>query len=122
MSAGYSPFSVGNPDQMEMLDKIVSGKFKIPSYFNTDLKNLIQNVLQTDLSKRFGNLKNGVNDIKQHAWFNTINWMSLYQQKIEPPYVPEVSGPGDYSQFDRYDDVPQSAADTDKYAKEFEDF
>jgi protein kinase A len=122
MSAGYSPFSSGHPDQMELMERICIGKFKTPSSFHNDLKDLIKNILQTDLTKRYGNLKNGVEDIKSHAWFKPIEWMPLYHQVIEPPFVPKVSGPGDYSQFDDYDDVQLKVADVDKWPKEFEDF
>lgn len=122
MSAGYSPFAVGNPEQMQLMERIVAGKYKIPSIFSADLKHLVQNLLQHDLSKRYGNLKNGAEDIKAHAWFKPINWISLYNQKVEPPFVPKVSGPGDYTQFDEYDDIPLRIASKDKYAKEFSDF
>lgn len=122
MRAGYSPFSVGHPDQMEMLEKICTGKFRTPSTFSPDLKNFVENILQTDLTKRFGNLKNGVDDIKNHAWFKPIIWTAVYNQSVEPPFVPKVSGPGDYSQFDNYDDVKQDVSPTNKFEKEFEEF
>lgn len=125
LSAGYSPFSVGNPGQMEMLEKICSGKFNMSSKFPEDLKDLIKNILQVDLSKRFGNLKNGVDDIKNHAWFKPVNWTDLRNQAVKPPFVPKVSGPGDYSQFDDTDDVDDTSlrvAASDKYDKEFADF
>lgn len=122
MSAGFSPFSDGNPSQMEMLDKICTGVFKMPSSFGINLKNLLHNLLQSDLSKRYGNLKNGVKDIKSHAWFKSISWTSIFDQSVKPPFVPKVSGPSDYSQFDKYDDIPLDVAATDKYEKEFADF
>lgn len=122
MAAGYSPFSVGNPSQMEMMELICSNQFKVPSSFSSSLKNLIHNILQTDLSKRFGNLKNGVDDIKSHAWFKSINWTGIFNQTCQPLFVPKVSGPGDYSQFDKYDDVPLKVSITEKYEKEFADF
>lgn len=122
MVASYSPFSVGDPDQMVMMERIVAGKFKIPSTFSAELKNFIQNILQKDLTKRYGNLKGGVDDIKSHAWFKVTNWHSLVNRSVEPPYVPKVSGPGDFSQFEEYDDVVLHVSDTDKYPKEFSDF
>lgn len=122
MSAGYSPFSSGNPSQMEMLEKICSGQFRIPTSFSAHLKHLVENILQTDLTKRYGNLKNGVEDIKGHSWFKSINWVHLYKQRMQPPFVPKVTGPGDYSQFDKFDDVSISVALVDKYEKEFFDF
>lgn len=122
MRAGYSPFSIGNPDQLRMMEKIVEGKFRMSSSLGPDLKDLIFNILQTDLTKRFGNLKNGVDDIKDHKWFKVINWTTLYNQHMEPPFIPEVSGPGDYSQFEDYDDVPINVSRHDRYEKEFADF
>ena len=35
-----------------------------------------------DLTKRFGNLKNGVNDIKTHKWFSAINWIQIYNREV----------------------------------------
>ncbi|CRL02988.1 CLUMA_CG016195, isoform A [Clunio marinus] len=122
MSAGYSPFSVGDPDQMQMMDKIVQKNFRMSSKFSHDLKNLIGHLLETDLTKRYGNLKDGVKDIKNHSWFKVINWSSLYNQSIESPFVPQVSGPGDYSQFDKFNDIFLPVSNTDKYEKEFADF
>lgn len=52
MIAGYSPFYTNNSDPMVLFDKIVSGKFKFPSHFNADIKHLIQNLLQTDITRR----------------------------------------------------------------------
>lgn len=40
-------------------------------------------LLQVDLTKRYGNLKNGVNDIKGHKWFATTDWIAIYQKKVD---------------------------------------
>jgi len=45
---------------------------------------LLRYLLQVDLTKRFGNLKNGVNDIKNHRWFQTTDWIAIYQKKVRP--------------------------------------
>ena len=55
---------------------------RFPSHFSSDLKDLLRNLLQVDLTKRFGNLKNGVNDIKNHKWFQTTDWIAIYQRKV----------------------------------------
>ena len=55
---------------------------RFPSHFSSDLKDLLRNLLQVDLTKRFGNLKNGVNDIKGHKWFSTTDWIAIYQRKV----------------------------------------
>lgn len=61
---------------------------RFPSHFSSDLKDLLRNLLQVDLTKRFGNLKNGVNDIKNHKWFATTDWIAIYQRKVGPPPFP----------------------------------
>jgi serine/threonine protein kinase len=55
---------------------------RFPSHFSAEIKDLLRNQLQVDLTKRYGNLKNGVNDIKQHKWFANMDWIALYQKKV----------------------------------------
>ena len=45
----------------------------------------MRNLLQVDLTKRYGNLKNGVLDIKNHNWFQAIDWIQVYQKKVSRP-------------------------------------
>ncbi|CAB3408084.1 unnamed protein product [Caenorhabditis bovis] len=111
MAAGYPPFFADQP--IQIYEKIVSGKVKFPSHFSNELKDLLKNLLQVDLTKRFGNLKNGVADIKNHKWFGSTDWIAIYQKKITPPsfskgdssgrlleaLYPRVDGPADTRHF-----------------------
>lgn len=80
MAAGYPPFFADQP--IQIYEKIVSGKVRFPSHFSSELKELLRNLLQVDLTKRYGNLKNGVNDIKNHRWFSSSDWIAIYQKKV----------------------------------------
>jgi len=120
MAAGYPPFFADQP--IQIYEKIVSGKVRFPSHFSSDLKDLLKNLLQVDLTKRYGNLKNAVNDIKNHKWYATTDWISIYQKKVEAPFIPKCKGPGDYSNFDDYEEEPLRISSTEKCAKEFADF
>ncbi|CAM2707386.1 unnamed protein product [Rotaria socialis] len=120
MSAGYPPFFADQP--IQIYEKIVSGKVRFPSHFSSDLKDLLRNLLQVDLTKRYGNLKNGVDDIKTHKWFASTDWIAIYQRKVEPPFIPKSKGPGDASNFDDYEEEPLRIATTEKFGKEFEEF
>ena len=51
--AGNSPFSPHNRDVMVMYTKICEGEFKMPTYFSAPLKDLVENLLQVDMSKRY---------------------------------------------------------------------
>jgi len=82
----------------------------------------LRNLLQVDLTKRYGNLRNGVNDIKNHKWFATTEWIAVYQRKIEAPFIPKVKAPGDTSNFDDYEEEALRISSTEKCQKEFNDF
>lgn len=58
-------------------------KVRFPAHFSSHLKDLLRNLLQVDLTKRFGNLKNAVLDIKNHNWFQAIDWILVYQKKVK---------------------------------------
>ncbi|RXN04185.1 cAMP-dependent kinase catalytic subunit alpha [Labeo rohita] len=120
MAAGYPPFFADQP--IQIYEKIVSGKVRFPSHFSSDLKDLLRNLLQVDLTKRYGNLKNGVNDIKGHKWFSTTDWIAIYQRRVEAPFVPKCRGPGDTSNFDDYEEEEIRVSFTEKCAKEFAEF
>ncbi|PAA75788.1 hypothetical protein BOX15_Mlig002500g1 [Macrostomum lignano] len=120
MAAGYPPFFADQP--IQIYEKIVSGKVRFPSHFSSDLKDLLRNLLQVDLTKRFGNLKNGVNDIKSHKWFGATDWIQVYKKELEAPFIPKSKGPGDASNFDEYEEEPLRIASSEKCAKEFSEF
>ena len=60
MHAGIDPFS--DDDTMGIYKNILKGKVNFPSSFEKeakDAKSLIKHLLVADLSKRYGNLKEG---------------------------------------------------------------
>ncbi|GAA28814.1 cAMP-dependent protein kinase catalytic subunit alpha [Clonorchis sinensis] len=120
MTCGYPPFFADQP--IQIYEKIVAGKVRFPGHVSSDLKNLLKQLLQTDLTKRFGNLKNGVNDIKCHKWFTPINWVVIYRKEATAPFIPPCKGPGDTSNFDDYEEEPLRITNTNYCAKEFAQF
>jgi len=61
-------------------------------------------LLEEDLTKRYGNLKNGVNDIKEHRFFNNLDWQKLLKKELLASYIPEIKGLDDTSHFPSYPD------------------
>ena len=120
MSAGYPPFYSQQP--MKIYEKIVTGKFKNASHFGDDFKDILKNVLQVDLTRRYGNLKDGPMDIKKHSFFRTTDWIQIYNQALEPTYKPTSVDPGDASNFERYDEEPLIIASTEQFSREFAEF
>ncbi|EZA49768.1 cAMP-dependent protein kinase catalytic subunit [Ooceraea biroi] len=120
MNAGYPPFYAQDP--MKIYEKIVAGKYKFAHHFGEELRDILKNILQVDLSRRYGNLKEGSIDIKKHRWFQSIDWVQIYQQKVQPSFIPHCGSHGDTSNFDLYDEVPLEVSPVDHYTKEFENF
>ena len=75
MLVGYPPFY--DDDPYEIYEKIIACRVKYHPVITPHAQDLIKNLLQADLTKRYGNLKGGAEDIKNHAWFSDINWDKL---------------------------------------------
>ncbi|XP_017879768.1 cAMP-dependent protein kinase catalytic subunit beta-like [Ceratina calcarata] len=120
MNAGYPPFYSRDP--MRIYEKIVAGKYKFAHHFGEELRDILKNILQVDLTRRYGNLKNGIMDIKGHKWFQTTDWNQIYHQKIQPSFIPKCASPEDTSNFDHYDEEHLRVDAVDRYAKEFANF
>lgn len=100
MIAGIDPFS--DEDPMAIYQKILKGKILFPKGFDRDAKSLVKHLLVADLSKRYGNLKNRAQDIKNHRFYDSINWKMMYEKKVSPPYKPVVKSPSDTTHFTDY--------------------
>ncbi|KAF9434717.1 camp-dependent protein kinase catalytic subunit [Entomortierella beljakovae] len=100
MCAGFPPFF--DEDHIKLYGKIMNGKVRYPQQFSPSLKDLLKRLLTADLTKRYGNLRGGASDIKNHMWFEGVNWDMVYSRQIEAPYRPTVLGEGDASNFDDY--------------------
>lgn len=108
MIVGYPPFL--DDDPLGIYQKILGGKFVFPKFFDKDAKLLVRKLLQADLSKRWGNLKDGVRDIKECKWFSTIDFADIRAKRIPAKFKPTIKGVDDVSNFESYpeekDDSP----------------
>lgn len=105
MLVGIDPFSDDEP--MAVYQNILRGKIKFPSTFDPDAKSLVKHLLVADLAKRYGNLKGGANDIKEHRWFKGFDWKALMKKELKPFFIPKVNSEGDTSNFSEYPDSPE---------------
>jgi len=42
------------------------------------------------LTKRYGNLKGGFEDIKNHRFYKSLDWGKLTSKALNMPYIPKV--------------------------------
>ena len=109
MICGVDPFA--DDDPMKIYENILEGNIQFSSHFDDKSKSLIKHLLEPDLSRRYGNLKNGVNDIKNHLFFKSLNWDKLLRQEIEAPFIPKLKGDNElkyYNVYPEYDDGAES--------------
>jgi protein kinase A len=100
--AGIDPFS--DEDPMMIYQNILKNKVRFPKTFDTGARSLVKHLLVEDLSKRYGNLKNGVNDIKLHRLFAGLDWTLLLNKLVTAPFKPRVKSVQDTSNFNTYPD------------------
>ena len=119
MICGIDPFSDEEP--LKIYENILTGKIKFSSDFDDKSKSLIKHLLEPDLSKRYGNLKNGVDDIKNHAFFRSMNWDKLLRQEIEPSFIPKIKD-NDLKYYNVYPDIDDNAESYNKGNDPFSDW
>ncbi|CDW77897.1 protein kinase domain protein [Stylonychia lemnae] len=120
MIAGIDPFN--DDDPMAIYQKILKGKIKFPRDFDKNAKSLVKHLLVADVTKRYGCLKNGANDIKNHRWFKNLDWYKLSQRKVPAPYIPQISKAGDTSNFSEYPDSDTMSPEVSKKDDPFLDW
>eukprot|EP00475_Leptophrys_vorax_P003971 TRINITY_DN1231_c0_g1_i1.p1 TRINITY_DN1231_c0_g1~~TRINITY_DN1231_c0_g1_i1.p1 ORF type:complete len:645 (-),score=190.06 TRINITY_DN1231_c0_g1_i1:64-1998(-) len=86
--SGRKPFGshMGSSD----LDKnVVSVDPEYPEeFFSPEAIDLLSKLMIKDPSKRLG--VNGIEEIKQHPWFDPIDWGLLEAGYLDPPFVPKT--------------------------------
>lgn len=102
MLVGIDPFN--DDDPMMVYQKIIKGKIKFPKNIEKDAKSIIKHLLDADVTKRYGCLKDGVKDILEHRWFKGFDWKSLLFCSQEAPYIPKIKNNMDTSNFSQYPD------------------
>lgn len=75
-------------DPYEIFKMILSEKIRFPKNFDEGAKSIIRHLTDHNLSKRYGNLKHGSDDIKNHRFFKGVAWISILNQKEKPTVVP----------------------------------
>ncbi|KAJ2689419.1 Serine/threonine kinase, partial [Coemansia sp. RSA 1285] len=98
MILGTSPFH--GEDENEIFDSILEDEILYPVRMSRDSVFVCQALLERDPSKRLGAGPNDAEDIMKHSFFAGINWDDVLNKRIPPPYVPEIRGRYDVSNFD----------------------
>ncbi|CAD8075220.1 unnamed protein product [Paramecium sonneborni] len=65
-------------------ENIKRAPLKLPKYLSQEAKDIIIQLLIRDPKRRLGSQEDA-KEIKNHPWFNDINWLDCYNKKLQPP-------------------------------------
>ena len=91
-------------------------EFPPGDFMSEESKDLITQMLTVSASSRLGSFARADKDIKEHPFFNGIDWKKLNAKEVKVPFKPDVSDPLDGSNFDDYSKL-EAKAKKEKYAK-----
>ena len=83
---GRPPFMANDP--YEIFQMVLNDKLKFPREFDKNAKSLIKHLCEHDLSKRYGNLQDGIKDIKNHRFFKGLDFNDLLGFRVQAAHIP----------------------------------
>ncbi|XP_017523542.1 ribosomal protein S6 kinase alpha-6 isoform X2 [Manis javanica] len=105
MLTGTLPFQ--GKDRNETMNMILKAKLGMPQFLSAEAQCLLRMLFKRNPANRLGS--EGVEEIKRHLFFASIDWNKLYKREVQPPFKPASGKPDDTFCFD-----PEFTAKTPK--------
>jgi len=83
MLVGIPPYFSNNKDQL--YENIKSGPLKLPSFLSEEARSLLKALLTRDPKKRLGSGPKGVGEIKEHIFFQDLDWTKAENRELAVP-------------------------------------
>ena len=99
MLCGLPPFYVENIDKMYDMIKNSQVKFPKRIKLSDDAKDIIIKLLNKNPKKRLGS-KKGIEEIKTHSFFASLDFNLILQKKLPAPFIPDLANDTDVQYFD----------------------
>jgi len=100
MLCGRNPFEDPSNSHSAVYRNISKGHIVFPPWLRDHAgKQLIRLMLVRQPSKRFGCGKNGIKEIRKHAWFAKVDFKGVHDGTVKPPIQPVLKDPLDISNF-----------------------
>ncbi|OIT02134.1 PREDICTED: 3-phosphoinositide-dependent protein kinase 2-like [Nicotiana attenuata] len=100
MLSGTSPFK--DASEWLIFQRIIARDIRFPNYFSNEARDLIDQLLDIDPSRRPGAGPDGYASLKNHPFFNGIDWENLRSQ-TPPKLAMEPKAPSTHSSGDEQD-------------------
>eukprot|EP01102_Stenamoeba_stenopodia_P009380 TRINITY_DN2760_c0_g1_i1.p1 TRINITY_DN2760_c0_g1~~TRINITY_DN2760_c0_g1_i1.p1 ORF type:complete len:720 (+),score=92.39 TRINITY_DN2760_c0_g1_i1:491-2650(+) len=80
MLAGHPPFY--GDSNYTVFERILQRMLTMPTHLNPQAKDLIEQLLVREPSKRLGCGEGGAEEVKRHPWFHGIDWDGLHRSAV----------------------------------------
>uniref|UniRef100_A0A6Q2WXM9 protein kinase C n=1 Tax=Esox lucius TaxID=8010 RepID=A0A6Q2WXM9_ESOLU len=98
MLVGESPFP--GDDEEEVFDSIVNDEVRYPRFLSTEAIGIMRRLLRRNPERRLGSSEKDAEDVKKQPFFRGVDWDALLHRRLPPPFVPNIGGKEDVSNFD----------------------
>ncbi|KAG8224373.1 hypothetical protein J437_LFUL005255 [Ladona fulva] len=97
---GVTGHDIGEKNtQQEISRRILKTHPPIPEDISPEVADFIRRLLIKDPRKRLGGGKGDAEELKQHPFFRGMDWEKLAKKDIPAPFVPNITGELDVSNF-----------------------
>ncbi|KAL3881087.1 hypothetical protein ACJMK2_027718 [Sinanodonta woodiana] len=98
MLTGALPFQGAN--RKETMTQILKAKLGMPQFLSPEAQSLLRALFKRNPANRLGTGSTGIDEMKKHNFFASIDWKKLMQRKLTPPFKPAVVQTDDAFYFD----------------------
>lgn len=88
MLTGRLPFQ--GEDRKQTMNQILKAKLGMPTFLSPEAQSLLRALFKRNPTNRLGSGPNGIEDIKAHSFFSSIDWDQLLKKDSSPPFQPTV--------------------------------
>lgn len=89
---GITPFGSNETPETEVFSRISAfdpANLALTQPASPEALDIVRSLLHRDPLQRLG--REGVENIKQHPWFSSVNFTRLYGREIAPPFLDQVT-------------------------------
>ena len=99
MLTGFLPFYI--PKGNRINPKVFEEPLRFPPGVKPDAMSLIYQLLTVNPKKRLGYGEEDAQKIKEHKFFEGVDWDKYWNKEIEPPFIPSFDDEMDLKYFDK---------------------
>ncbi|XP_066580293.1 serine/threonine-protein kinase N2-like [Amia ocellicauda] len=99
MLVGERPFQ--GDFRRELFHRIAKAKVKYPQFLSSTATSIMKKLLNKSPGKRLGAGKEDAEEVKKHPFFRSVDWPGLLEKKVMPPFIPNIQGWEDVSNFNK---------------------